>query len=535
MLKHGKEFRMYIKSVTAPGFKNREIKCNLDQSNIITSDPFTGKTAISEAIHVGMYGFRHGDKTGNEATFKLSSDPRSLFVRLKFDDDSENTVAIDKTETGFTRTGNLTHKFPEVLMNAEKYFEKTEQLRLQYVLDRVNLKKAGYDEAALLKQLSAWKPRSPEEEKAKLKWAKFLSDTIAHRDKINASISSWMETVIAQLKKTRDKELKVSIKEMEAICKNILAQDEPEDVSREKADLDQQLIDLKAKRASASADAANEVADKLNTLEDRINELKDDLGEIEAEEIKMKKRDCCPMCKNKGKDWRKHYEEWNEARKAPLQTQLKTLQAEEKKLQQQPQPKRSKRDGELDRDIEALEDTVDAITEKANSHAAWVLNRETLRTKEAALKLARAETEIINHFIDTLVTCQAKIVEAAFNGLLKIARQFTDGLLLSALEYRDGELGRNQDGVWVSHEVFSGTEKLLTYSGLQIALCQESPMRIVILDEMGRAPAPWKVRIADRMVQLIKAGVIDQWLGIDCEGDWAHSSSLRKTVNVIKL
>lgn len=199
---------MHIKSIQAPSFGGGDIKVSLTKNNVIVGQPFTGKTSIANAILAGMYGYVPRLGSSNAATLKLSSDPSSLFVRLIFDNDQENQVVIENRDGKTKKTESLPVKFPTVLMDLDEYFEKTGQERLQYVLDRVNLKKAGYDEAKLLNDFTV---KGSESNKALMT---MVRQTIAQRDVVKTSVSFWMESLLSRLKAT-EKADKASIKTCE--------------------------------------------------------------------------------------------------------------------------------------------------------------------------------------------------------------------------------------------------------------------------------------------------------------------------------
>jgi hypothetical protein len=134
------------------------------------------------------------------------------------------------------------------------------------------------------------------------------------------------------------------------------------------------------------------------------------------------------------------------------------------------------------------------------------------------------EQEVLRE--ECTATCYAEAVKAingvvkdvserAFAEVLKLSDDFTEGLLRSKLEFRDGELGRTEDGGWVPHTSFSGTEQLLAYAGYSVALARTANFRLVVLDEMGRLSLGRRQDVAIRMEELLAAGKIDQAIMID--------------------
>lgn len=110
---------------------------------------------------------------------------------------------------------------------------------------------------------------------------------------------------------------------------------------------------------------------------------------------------------------------------------------------------------------------------------------------------------------------QAELVEAAFRPLLERANLIVGGVLASPLAYRDGQIGTWRSGQWVGHRTFSGVEKALTYVAIQAALTALSPVRVMLLDELGRMTARTAALVARAVLGAIDAGLIDQFVGID--------------------
>jgi DNA repair exonuclease SbcCD ATPase subunit len=153
--------------------------------------------------------------------------------------------------------------------------------------------------------------------------------------------------------------------------------------------------------------------------------------------------------------------------------------------------------------------------------AAWIAakGQAGLRAKaELAVIDSAALVDVTTAVVATLETVQREMVESAFGALLARANTIMGSLLPSPLEYRDGELGRYNGGTWVSHETFSGTEKALAYAALSVALAADSPIKLVMLDEMGRFDPENKSKLLSHMLDLISRGIIDQFVGVDATG-----------------
>lgn len=108
-----------------------------------------------------------------------------------------------------------------------------------------------------------------------------------------------------------------------------------------------------------------------------------------------------------------------------------------------------------------------------------------------------------------------RLVELAFAPLLRRANDFLGRILSTPIAYRDGEIGTIRAGMWIGHRTLSGTEKALVYASIQVALAEKSPVRIVILDELGRLDDA-NARAVDEAVKCaVLAGRISQYVGID--------------------
>lgn len=132
-------------------------------------------------------------------------------------------------------------------------------------------------------------------------------------------------------------------------------------------------------------------------------------------------------------------------------------------------------------------------------------NRDTARANETA---AKAAERVVREL-------QAGVVEGAFGGLLRTANAICAGLLPFELAYHDGEIGALRDGQWVAHSTFSGSEKAISYAGVQAALSVRASYRLMILDELGRLDDLNASKLLARIDAMIRDGLLDQFVGAD--------------------
>ncbi len=170
---------------------------------------------------------------------------------------------------------------------------------------------------------------------------------------------------------------------------------------------------------------------------------------------------------------------------------------------------------ETRKNSEALRSEIDALAARRDKYIqqqqSAVLSAKAAQQAEQVKATVAVESEAVS----LLESLQVEMVKRAFDAIMDTANRLTDGILKSRLEYKNGEIGRWEDGVWISHHSFSGTEKALAYAGISVALAAQSPVKIVLLDEMGRLTAENKVRVVDRLLALIEGRVIDQAVLVD--------------------
>lgn len=329
-------------------------------------------------------------------------------------------------------------------------------------------------------------------------------------------------------------------------------------------EIDDVIPDLMRGLAKAEKDFT-ESSVTLKSLEERISVLT--------------KSECCPTCGAKRKGWKEAAleeldnqhgiaEALNGTAKAAIKaiseqiTGIKAYQLAQSKLNEDKallakkealekelaELGNSEPDPDLDEQIRALQCDIQVLESKQrqwDTHKNDIKRREIL---EKDLLSAQCKVDVFKAVSKIITEEQGKLIDTAFGQVLKTAKYFTDGLLNSPLEFTNGELGRRvsaQDkdqgntapvGSWISHEVFSGTEELLAYAGFSVALAADAPVKVVMLDELGRLDPQRKVDITQRMLQLTSKGIVDQAILVDvAQKDYAGIIQQNKDLKVIAL
>jgi multidrug efflux pump subunit AcrA (membrane-fusion protein) len=153
---------------------------------------------------------------------------------------------------------------------------------------------------------------------------------------------------------------------------------------------------------------------------------------------------------------------------------------------------------------------------------------------EATAVLAKARTElaVLKELCNLLAELQSKLVDAAICPLLDKANSLFRDVLGRKLIYHEGDIGfHTKQGRFYSHRTFSGTEKALAYSALSVALASTAPLRLVVIDELGRLDDGNKAKLLTQLCHLCDQDVIDQAVVVDV----AIPAFVPKSVNIIHI
>lgn len=327
---------------------------------------------------------------------------------------------------------------------------------------------------------------------------------------------------------------------------------------------------------SADLKAKNET---LRVLKAKVNTAADKASAIQREMEAVLKDECCPFCKSIGSDWKKAFKESKNEEIQSAHTEMSVATGEIETLRPQidiviealnESCKADNAHSENRSNLETLRTKLRLALAEREKSALWrgelgslekAIGTATLehldrlsadadrRTVEIsgrhgelerkqrrfiqhqqdearraqALQLAqecREKADVTKAAVGVLEALQTEMVKRAFGDIIARANDITDGILKTPLEFRDGEIGRYDAGKWISHRTFSGCEKAVTYAAISVALAKDAPVKIVMIDELGRMDFENREKLLVRMDALIKAGKIDQFIGCATESEW---------------
>lgn len=332
--------------------------------------------------------------------------------------------------------------------------------------------------------------------------------------------------------------------------------------------LQKKILELQAAAVPMEEDPEEELNQAQRALNETTRQLLDvnaHLGRLEGSLAETKKQKECPYCKSSHKGWAKAVTETFEKQIADTKTRITDLRKVEAKESETVKSLAAiVANAKNLHECRVLRDTLQTIAvrrtelelsiassqpdKQGNDRAelqALIADLEEKqrkwdqfqtdkkrRDKHDAEAVAKSTTEsTLKAIVKVVSGIQDGLIDEAFGSVLKTANHCIGGLLHSPLQFRNGELGRFVSqaditlgckapvGSWISHECFSGTEELLSYAGFAVALCQDAPIKIVILDELGRVDDLRKLNLVNHMITLIRAEVIDQVVLVDVNSD----------------
>ena len=128
----------------------------------------------------------------------------------------------------------------------------------------------------------------------------------------------------------------------------------------------------------------------------------------------------------------------------------------------------------------------------------------------------RAEHSVLKKFIELLDELQVKLTEQVIGPILETCNRLCGGILKAPLSMRDGEIGMQINGKLV-RKTMGGAEKLITYCAISLALATDAPLKLAIIDEVGRLDKKRKKLLVKNIISLYQSGEIDQC--VLCEPD----------------
>lgn len=345
------------------------------------------------------------------------------------------------------------------------------------------------------------------------------------------SLAGWIDATLAWFKGRVSQEGTDEKLARSTLRGHLAAQpDRGEDVSEKIADVQKRL--QKATASIAKQMNAWRAYEKAKTAYDAFEATRASresevqavyrrrMGEIERRRALAMSRDTCPTCGAKNPSIRQKALAEVDREEKGVEQDFATALSEIKKVVAPIKPTKPEATSkDVQQAIQALQSELAALTSTQNafeSSSAWRQTRDRLEQKTVACMRRLETTKACQKM---LREWQESLINSGVGGAIKVANQFTDGLLDAPLSYNSElqEFGRWAPGGkgWISLDAFSGFEEQVAFAALSVAIASQVKIKLVIMDEMGRMTGDHKVAVVRRMSSLVKDGVIDQFIGLD--------------------
>lgn len=548
--------------------KGRSGSYDLPSVTVVHGDNFSGKSAILTALRLGLIGYDPTLGKTNAATWQLSSG-RDMRVTIGSQAGGiSRTWELVKGSVKLTTSPAPSWHMPEALVDVRQFLAMPAKARAEYILGLVPVPAEAVTPDALIgcvpkehrsddvqEFITFWDCERIEHGTPTGDWLAQLCETAAVRARDEAGKVKESEAALrqftAEVPGLGVQDCSADITAMAGELESLLQKDAAmraagaqwQDHDRRRLALQSQQTELDAQRAALAvteipkADEA-EVVKLANELGESLRAQRQDLARLQTQRTKLGKSGKCPTCGCEAVTLGTKLDK----EIAKVAAKVATLEPDLSRAESV--AARVTASIAIRERIKTLEewiasaqlDTVPAYDKDAHakigkelSDLRYKLNvtqgnqrrwndaqarRKMQAQAETQATAARAEAETWGAVAKALKGLRDDVVAKCFRGFCSKIEQFTDGILPFDLDVKDGELGYMAGGVWVSHEVMSGSEVALVYAGLGVALAESATVKVVMMDEVLISTEN-KRRIADRMRELAKAGTIDAFVVVD--------------------
>lgn len=548
---------MKITRISAQNFKGRSFVTDLSDITVLVGDNFSGKSSRSEAATLALAGFLPSIERRPFNLYDRLSSGNPMSVQVDFDDGryirrdyakKDSSVSAVVSHRGLNRGWAV----EPVLVDADEFLGLSNKERVKFLFQKLTVQGEVITPATLIERLMrsvAAKTEMAVEYIATLEMA--LSED--HTTALTSGLSpqAWLENAVNRLNDNRkslaltQKNLVNTVNLSSFHAASMLAMNRTEirqtaeaaakAMNDEQSSLNEAQIVLRSNQPTITA-AEEELA--VAKAERWVELVGKELTKAENELAGIVNMACCPTCGAKNKGWRAKIEQGSkgrvEAAKAEMTkatSALTTASEALSKKQAKIAEVKAKLSSEAAANVEAAKQRYNEAVRKWNESSAAVSameqqDREEERQKKVQQDMAKVSTrlEVLVELCNIAQAALDNMVNSSIKPFLDNVNTLCEGILLSAVGYRDGEFGlikgSDQTGSqFITWRSFSGTEKLLFMAAVSIAFAAQAELKVAFLDEIGRLDDSNKLKVVDRLRNLIKHGFLSQAIVI--EAGWS--------------
>lgn len=162
-------------------------------------------------------------------------------------------------------------------------------------------------------------------------------------------------------------------------------------------------------------------------------------------------------------------------------------------------------------EVDGLNAAIEALQQRERNHIAA---RKLQASADAAVKVRQSKEDELGQAKTAKALIDAfrvKIIDRVSETVLAVANRVVEPTTGHRLEMVDGDFVLGKAVL----TTLSGSERMLVYAGLQIALSASHQPKIVLMDELGQIDQTRKAKLFAVIEQLIGDGTISQFVGAD--------------------
>jgi hypothetical protein len=505
-----------------------------------------------DAIKLALLGYHPSHAKTAQAIFRLASgNPLTATVTLEGEGRNRPPIShVVGNEWRADSRGSISKRTfgpppgtipetPIVSLDPLAYFAATPRQRVDLIFAAANVDAGTVDLGALLKRLDEL--------------------GVAYENQSLSNVVRWLDIMVERVEQARS-DAAATEKRFASTVQSApqAAEAFPEKLSEtlaaKRKTLEALLATLATLAPSRKAvekleDEIAEARKRLELLDLEATSKANTIAEAAREKTKTLAHETCPVCGTLGRAWHTAFaaamdekivrlgverqntvREINSTRDAIVdrKKKIETARLRAMKKDQKQRDKVNEEVAELREEIATLEET----EERKIAADATEQHRATARRN---WETARRDAERYGAAKKDLLAFRERLATNVVESVVRVALKFTDGIVDGRLAVVDGALAihRNKDW-WIPSETFSGTEQAIVFAGFQAALGAKAPVKLAILDELGRIDADNKTRLLQNVADAIADGTIDQFIGVDTEVPALLDSTSKTSYRVIE-
>lgn len=560
---------------------------------LITGRNSVGKTAILNAVTLALLGYVPAIGKRADLTFTLSSGPRMVVVAdgatFVWEQKKAKVTATTPAnfepapETMLDLNGLFSATKEARMMAILRACALPESMSTNSLLMKIRAVCPSYPTPKLVDRplediealtqtgkayLKTLNDRVGEYEAASARHADELAKIPAEPVSLESQISEVSERQGVAKQKARQADDSVEERKRIVSKANSIVIPDAETLNSEKAQLLAQIE--AAPVATADADEATLIKDR-DEAQQKLEAARAKFTVLSERVLTLAEKDECPTCghpvqdldksenkkklaklKDDGIEARKVYDVANQKltdfrvavnkSRASVQTWQKRISTIEAQIASIPQLEKARHDlmaslqalpepesAALYREeVVALQAKLEALQQRQRYYVAAQSLRTTAELAVEQRKKEESRVDGAKLALKEIVDFRTDLLNKVSDTLLGTANRIIEPVLGKKLEFTDGDFT-------LGHAVLitlSGSERMVVFAGLQIALSAAYSPRIVLMDELGVVDHVRKEKLLGVVAQAIKDGVIQQFIAVDIN---PLGSTLLGNTTVIRL